>query len=53
MDLRTKLTLAIAALVIGAYIIGVYADCAYDENCKIEASLKSLKMVRTAPSRYF
>ena len=53
MDLRTKLTLAVAALLIGAYIVGIYVDCAYDENCKIEASRRGVKMVRTAPSRYF
>lgn len=53
MDRATKFTLAIAALIVGAYIAGVYVDCAYDQNCKIEARRTGPTTVRTEPSKYF
>jgi hypothetical protein len=53
MDRTTKLLLAVTAFAVCAYIVGVYVDCATDENCKIEMRRTGPRMIRTAPSAYF
>ena len=35
MDRSTKLTLWVAALVLGSYFVWFYASCAIDDGCRI------------------
>lgn len=53
MDRLTKITLALAALIVGGYIAAFFADCALDPRCKFQIERHRLQIIRAAPSAYF